>query len=193
MITAIEIENLKCFSDRQRIELAPITLLYGANNSGKSTAMYALLLFGQWLESRSYSIGPIELTGGERDLGPSYLATHNHRSGQPITIKVEFYESESDVRKAIEICVQPSINDWQARVTRTVVGDVVNLVHVKCEEDGNIVGESWDESVCESMRDELLRHLLNQRIIGALRDVPPVGWATSAAQRFSSRAWARLL
>lgn len=191
MITAIEIENLKCFSDRQRIELAPITLLYGANNSGKSTAMYALLLFGQWLESRSYSIGPIELTGGERDLGPSYLATHNHRSGQPITIKVEFYESESDVRKAIEICVQPIINDWQARVTRSVVGDVVNLVHVKCEEDGNIVGESWDESVCESMRDELLRHLLNQRIIGALRDVPPVGFMPKTRFEVDPSLWFR--
>lgn len=45
MIIAIEIENLKCFAERQRIELAPIALLYGVNNSGKSTVMYALLLF----------------------------------------------------------------------------------------------------------------------------------------------------
>lgn len=36
MITAIEIENFKGFGERQRIELAPITLLFGANSAGKS-------------------------------------------------------------------------------------------------------------------------------------------------------------
>lgn len=191
MITAIEIENLKCFSDRQRIELGPITLLYGPNNSGKSTAMYALLLFGQWLESQSYSIGPIDLTGGERDLGPSHFATHNHQSGQPITIKVEFYNSASEVRKAIEICVQPSTNDFQARATRRFVGDVVQLVHVKCEEDGNLVGESWDEFDCESMRDELLEHFRSQRIIGALRDVPPIGFTPRIPLEVDCSLWFR--
>jgi hypothetical protein len=176
MITAIEIENLKCFSDRQRIELAPIALLYGPNNSGKSTAMYALLLFEQWLESGSYSIGPIHLTGDERDLGPSHLATHNHKSGQPITIKVEFCDSESDILKSIEICVQPANDDWHTKVTKRFVGDVVKLVHVKCEKEGKVLGESWDEFDCKSMRDELIRQFRSQRIIGALRDVPPVGF-----------------
>ncbi|GMU83786.1 MAG: hypothetical protein AMXMBFR47_36560 [Planctomycetota bacterium] len=42
MITAIEIENFKGIGPRQRIELAPITLLFGANSSGKSTIIHAL-------------------------------------------------------------------------------------------------------------------------------------------------------
>lgn len=42
MITAIEIENFKGIGPRQRIELAPITLLFGANSSGKSTFIHAL-------------------------------------------------------------------------------------------------------------------------------------------------------
>jgi hypothetical protein len=176
MITAIEIENLKCFSERQRIEFAPITLLYGPNNSGKSTAMYALLLFGQWLESFSYSLGPIELTGGERTLGPSHFATHNHRNGQPITIKVEIYDSESKTQKAIEICVQPGGNDVAARFNRRFGGDVVKLVHVKFEDSGCIIGDSWNDYDCDLIREELLGHIRKQRIVGAIRDVPPVGF-----------------
>ena len=39
MITAIEIENFKGIRDRQRIELKPITLLFGPNSAGKSTLL----------------------------------------------------------------------------------------------------------------------------------------------------------
>ena len=42
-ITAIEIENFKGISDRVRVDLKPITLLFGANSAGKSTILHALL------------------------------------------------------------------------------------------------------------------------------------------------------
>ncbi len=45
MIAAIELENFKGISDRVRIELAPVTLLFGANNAGKSTVLHALHYF----------------------------------------------------------------------------------------------------------------------------------------------------
>jgi len=37
MIHAIELENFKGVGARTRIDLAPVTLLFGANNVGKST------------------------------------------------------------------------------------------------------------------------------------------------------------
>ena len=46
MITAIEIENFKGVRDRVRVELKPITLIFGANSSGKSTILQALHLGG---------------------------------------------------------------------------------------------------------------------------------------------------
>lgn len=45
MITSIEIENFKGISDRVKIDLAPITLFFGANSVGKSTILQALELF----------------------------------------------------------------------------------------------------------------------------------------------------
>lgn len=42
MITGISIENFKLFGKRVDIELAPITLLFGRNSSGKSSVLQAL-------------------------------------------------------------------------------------------------------------------------------------------------------
>ncbi len=45
MTTAIEIKNFKGISDRIHIDLKLITLLFGANSSGKSTVLQTLGLF----------------------------------------------------------------------------------------------------------------------------------------------------
>jgi AAA15 family ATPase/GTPase len=45
VLTAIEIENFKAFGERQRIELRPITLLFGPNSGGKSSVSHALHYF----------------------------------------------------------------------------------------------------------------------------------------------------
>ena len=41
-LTAIELENFKGIGPRQRVELKPITLLFGPNSAGKSTILQAL-------------------------------------------------------------------------------------------------------------------------------------------------------
>lgn len=52
MITSIEIENFKAFGNRQRIDLAPITLIYGENSAGKTSILQAIHLLKQTHESR---------------------------------------------------------------------------------------------------------------------------------------------
>ncbi len=47
MLRAIEIENFKAFGKRQRIELAPITLIFGENSAGKSSILQSLSLLKQ--------------------------------------------------------------------------------------------------------------------------------------------------
>ena len=42
MITAIGIENFKAVGKRQRLELKPLTLLFGPNSAGKSTVIQAI-------------------------------------------------------------------------------------------------------------------------------------------------------
>jgi predicted ATPase len=51
MITAIEIENFKGFRERQRFDLAPMTLMFGANSSGKSSVFHAVFFLRQLFRS----------------------------------------------------------------------------------------------------------------------------------------------
>lgn len=58
----VEIAGFKALRDPVRIRLAPLTLLAGANSSGKSSAMQPILLLKQTLEA-PYDPGPLLLDG----------------------------------------------------------------------------------------------------------------------------------
>jgi hypothetical protein len=61
-ITAISVKGFKSFADETRLEIRPLTLLAGANSSGKSSAMQPTLLLKQTLEV-DYDPGPLLLHG----------------------------------------------------------------------------------------------------------------------------------
>ena len=61
-ISTISVAGFKSISDEQTIEIRPLTLLAGANSSGKSSMMQPLLLLKQTLEAQ-YDPGPLLLNG----------------------------------------------------------------------------------------------------------------------------------
>lgn len=61
-ITELMVQGFKSIADQKRIEIRPLTLLAGANSSGKSSMMQPLLLMKQTLES-TYDPGPLLLNG----------------------------------------------------------------------------------------------------------------------------------
>ncbi len=61
-ITAISVQGFKSLANESRIEIRPLTILSGANSSGKSSTMQPLLLMKQTLEA-SYDPGPLLLNG----------------------------------------------------------------------------------------------------------------------------------
>jgi hypothetical protein len=61
-IAEIRVAGFKSISDEQSIEIRPLTILAGANSSGKSSIMQPLLLLKQTLEA-SYDAGPLLLNG----------------------------------------------------------------------------------------------------------------------------------
>jgi hypothetical protein len=61
-ISEIQVAGFKSISEEQRIEIRPLTILAGANSSGKSSMMQPLLLLKQTLEA-PYDAGPILLNG----------------------------------------------------------------------------------------------------------------------------------
>ena len=61
-ICSITVQGFKCLAEESRIEIRPLTILAGANSSGKSTIMQSLLLMKQTLHA-SYDPGALLLNG----------------------------------------------------------------------------------------------------------------------------------
>src|SRR4051794_15420927 len=61
-ITAIAVSGFKSLRDETRIEIRNLTVLAGANSSGKSSIMQPLLMLKQTLEA-PYDPGPLLLDG----------------------------------------------------------------------------------------------------------------------------------
>ena len=50
-ITGLQLINFKCFADSGHIPLAPLTLVFGRNNTGKSSVLHSLLLMRQTMDA----------------------------------------------------------------------------------------------------------------------------------------------
>src|SRR5262245_23424458 len=90
MLIALEIENFKGISARQRIEFAPLTLLFGANSAGKSTVFQALLYLHELLERGSADVDRTQLGGSVLELGGFARLVHRHEDTRAIVLRVEF-------------------------------------------------------------------------------------------------------
>jgi hypothetical protein len=89
-IRALSVKGFKSFADEQRLEVRPLTLLAGANSSGKSSALQSLLLLKQTLE-HSFDPGPLLLDGPHvRFTSASQLLTHSdgHRICEEFEVSI---------------------------------------------------------------------------------------------------------
>lgn len=84
LITKLWLENFKSFGPAVELELAPITLIYGPNASGKSSVIQSLLLQKQSLET-----GTITLSGMYAGLGSVGGTVHRHDDSRQITVGFE--------------------------------------------------------------------------------------------------------
>ena len=108
-ITAIELENFKGISDRVRVELKPITLLFGANSAGKSTILQALQYFREILERRNANPDHT-LYGGEFvDLGGFRNLVHQRDIRRRIIIKLDLALDGS----SLPDLVPDAFDEWQ--------------------------------------------------------------------------------
>lgn len=94
MLTRMKLGNFKSWQNLD-IELAPITVLFGTNSSGKSSVLQALLMLKQTVNS--FDRGQhVNFGGGERDyvhLGSYRNIIYNHDLGLPLSLYLE-----SDIR-----------------------------------------------------------------------------------------------
>lgn len=92
-LTAITIANFKAIREPVRIELKPITLLFGANSVGKSTVIQALHYAYEVLVNGNFSPHQTTLGGDKIDFGGFYNIIHSRHNEEPkkyIDFSLEF-------------------------------------------------------------------------------------------------------
>lgn len=90
MLTTLELENFKGIAARQRVDFAPLTLLFGANSAGKSTILQALLYLQEILDRGTADVDRTELGGNVLELGGFARLVHRHETERAIVLRVEF-------------------------------------------------------------------------------------------------------
>ena len=89
LITAVEIENFKAIGRRMRVDLRPITLLFGNNSAGKSTIIQALCYAHEVLSHRNVDARKTELGGDQIDLGGFRQFVHGHDLDRTLRLRFE--------------------------------------------------------------------------------------------------------
>jgi hypothetical protein len=82
----IRIKNLRCLADTGKIAIKPITVLVGANSSGKSSFLRLFPLLRQSAETRTLS----GLLLNEGDVNFGFFPDAIHRDADPAELKLEF-------------------------------------------------------------------------------------------------------
>ena len=94
MIKALEIENFKGIGERQGIEFAPITLLFGPNSAGKSTIIQALAYLHSLMTEGYIEVHRTKIGGDSIDLGGFENIRHRHELDRDLRIYIELSGGE---------------------------------------------------------------------------------------------------
>lgn len=131
-ISSLRLLNFKCFQDSGEIPLSKLTVIFGRNNSGKSSLLQSLLLLRQTLDSPEYGPrlnlrGPLYHAGSYSDL------VHGHQSSRRITIslgvprkgnvEMEFSSGEPEPPRLTRLKISGAdVDDLEFRTSRGAGG-----------------------------------------------------------------------
>jgi hypothetical protein len=110
MIRAIELENFKGIGARTRIDLASVTLLFGANNVGKSTILQSLIFVYEVIKHGSADVDRTELGQESLDLGGFARIVHGHALTEPPRDAAEAEVVPRSIRLRVEFDTTSSLN-----------------------------------------------------------------------------------
>ena len=94
-ITKIAVKGFKSIAEECAIDIRPLTILAGANSSGKSSIMQPLLMLKQTLEA-PYDPGPLKIDGpnAQFTLAEQFLSTlTDEKKANCFQIQIETYDS----------------------------------------------------------------------------------------------------
>jgi len=111
LIKSLALKNFKGFSDEVRIELRPITLLFGANSAGKSSVLQALQYVREILDRNNVNADRTAQGGEAIDLGGFINLVHGRNVERQIEIEVEMALGDNSIPEL----VPDAFEDWQTQ------------------------------------------------------------------------------
>jgi len=99
MLTAIRVGKFKAFSESQRIPIKPLTFIYGANSSGKSSVLHSLLLARHIQETGDLDVYRTTIGGESVDLGG--FKQYIHQRNKESDVYLEWEISGKDLTKRL--------------------------------------------------------------------------------------------
>ena len=108
MLRTIGLTNFKCWKELD-IELAPITLFFGANSSGKTAILNSFLMLKQTVASRDPSTH-LNFGGGPRDyvdLGSFRDLVFGHSEDQPVGMNLGWDTTVNSIFKRSRLYLRP--------------------------------------------------------------------------------------
>jgi energy-coupling factor transporter ATP-binding protein EcfA2 len=88
-IKSITIENFKGISSPVKVDLKPITLLFGKNSAGKSTILQAMLYALEVISTGKVDIDTVQLGGDAIHLGGFRNIVHKHEMNRKIKLRFD--------------------------------------------------------------------------------------------------------
>jgi predicted ATPase len=136
MIHTFSLSNFKAFGHEQHVPLRPITLIFGANSSGKSSLLHALLLARHALVKSSWDVNHVELAGDSVELGgfANYLHKKDQNIGKALAFSFD-HHLNSDI--ALQGTLLAHASDVHITLTVSLGdGDVASLKSCQVDIDG---------------------------------------------------------
>ena len=99
MFTGIQLKNFKAYKESPEVPLRPLTLVLGANNSGKSSLLHAILLLAQTIDD-SASRQALVTSGAYIDLGGYYDIIGGGQHGKAQSFGIQISISENTIQNA---------------------------------------------------------------------------------------------
>lgn len=100
MLKSIDLENFKAFGERTMIPLAPITLIYGENSSGKSSILQSLNLLKQTRDNRDADALLLPRSEkGLNDFGSFREMLFDHDEERTMRFRLDVENDESNTPK----------------------------------------------------------------------------------------------
>ncbi len=111
-ITAITIENFKGIKDPVRVELKPITLLFGPNSAGKSTVVQALHYAREILANGNVDADLVAGADESMNLGGFRNLVHGHQVSRSIRLTFDLQVSDDLLEPFPVLETADDFHDW---------------------------------------------------------------------------------